>query len=535
MATMIQDAPPRPLPPPLRAASLDPGRLRVELSGALERIGLLETEKAALEVKVARLERDNADLRRQLYEPKTERRPLSDAPPDEAAREPTGAAAAPPAAPPAASTPPKPPPRRAAPHGRAPLPPGLKRRDVSLALDESERHCPDCGEARRPFDTETLEVLDLAPCAFEVVRYRRQRWSCSTCQSEVKRPDFPVPLPRSRASARLLAFVATSKFADHLPHYRIAGIFARQGVEVSRSTLGDWTHKTAHDLLRHVAGAIEKDVLASPVVGMDETLLAARDPEQPKPKKKIRKGRLWLYRGARGDCVMKYTPDKGGAWPAEVLKDYSGTVQADAANSFDKLFKGGKRIEAGCNAHARRKVVKVKDLPEARPLLEKYQALYAIEAEAKKLGLTPEERLRLRQERSRPIMDDLYVSFRSLNPPAGTPLAAAVGYALNHETALRRFLEDGRVEIDNNNVERLFRLVALGRRNWFFAGSKQGAEDAAIMYSIVASCRDLGLDPFEYLCDVLARIPGLPLSRMSELTPRRWHEEREKRKKTSAD
>jgi transposase len=502
---------------------LDLGRTRAELATAHERIAALEKENAALEVKIARLERDNADLRRQFLEPKTERRPL----PDSTMR---GSPGAPPVAP-TASAPLEPPPRRAEPHGRAPLPPELKRRDVPLALEESERHCLDCGEAYRPFDTEALEVLDLAPSAFEVIRYARQRWSCPTCQSAVKRPDFPVPLPRSRASARLLAYVATSKFADHLPHYRIEGIFARQGVEISRSTLGDWNHKTAHNLLRHVVDAIEKDVLASDVVGMDETLLAERD--RSLPEKKIRKGRLWLYRGARGDCLMKYTRDKGGVWPAEVLKNYSGTVQADAANTFDKLFKDGKRTEAGCNAHARRKVVKVKDLPEARPLLEKYRALYAIEAEAKKLGLGPDERLRLRRERSRPIMDELYASFRALHPKAGTPLAAAVNYALNHETALRRFLEDGRVEIDNNNVERLFRLVALGRRNWFFAGSKQGAEDAAIVYSVVASCRDLGIDPFAYLADVLARIPALPLTRMNELTPRRWHEERARNKQSA--
>lgn len=514
MTTTIQDLPLRTRSPQLRVALLDLGRARTELTSARERIVSLEAERAVLELKVARLERDNADLRRQIHEPSTERRPLLGAAPN------ANAPGLPPPSP--ESTTLKPPPRKAAPHGRAPLPPTLERREVPLLLDEAQSHCPDCGEACRPFDTETLEVLDLAPSAFEVVKYSRQRWSCPTCQNEVFRPDFPVPLPRSRASARLLAYVATSKFADHLPHYRIEGILARQGVEISRSTLGDWNHKTANQLLRHVVDAIEKDMLAGPVVGMDETILATRD--QSLPKKKIRDGRLWLYRGARGDCVMKYTPDKSGKWPAQVLKDYSGTVQADAANTFDKLFKDGKRIEAGCNAHARRKVVKVKDLPEARPLLEKYQALYAIEAEAKKHGLTPDERLLLRQQRSRPIMDELYANFRALKPRAGTQLAAAVSYALNHEAALRRFLDDGRVEIDNNNVERLFRLVALGRRNYFFAGSKRGAEDAAIVYSIVASCRDLGLDPFAYLSDVLARIPTLPLSRMHELTPRRWFE-----------
>jgi len=471
----------------------------------------LKKRIAELEAKIARLEQENAELRRRFLEPKTERRPL----PDKVRERP--------AAPKADS----PPPRKAAPHGRAPLPEQLERREVPVDLDESERRCAECGETLRPFTAEALEVLDFAPSAFEVVRYVRQRWSCPSCQDLVKRPDFPVPIPRSRASARLLAYVATSKFADHLPHYRIEGIFARQGVEISRSTLGDWSHKTAHDLLRHVVDAIEEDVLSSPVVGTDDTALAVRDRSLPKPK--IRTGRLWLYRGERGDCVLRHTPDKSGKWPAQFLENYKGTVQADAANTFDKLFEDKTRTEAGCNAHARRKVVKVKDLPEARPLLEKYQALYAIEAEAKRFGLGPDERLRLRQERSRPIMDALYVSYRSLRPEAGTLLAAAVNYALNHETALRRFLEDGRVEIDNNNVERLFRLVALGRRNWFFAGSEQGADDAAIVYSIVASCRDLGIDPFAYLSDVLARIPHLPRSRMRELTPRRWNAERERR------
>jgi transposase len=400
---------------------------------------------------------------------------------------------------------------------------------VELKLDPNQSRCPDCGEDCRPFDTETTEVLDLLPSAFEVVRYRRQRWSCPTCQNRVFRPDVPVPLPGVRATARFLAYLATSKFADHLPHYRIEGILARQGLEVSRSTLGDWNRATVK-LLRHVVVAIEKDVLANPVVGTDETILAVRGNGKTAPKKNIREGRLWLYRGARGDCFMRYTSDKGGKWPATVLKDYVGIVQADAANTFDQLFKDGSRTEAGCNAHARRKVVKVETLPEAGPLLEKYRALYKIEAEAKERGLTAGQRLQLRQERSRPIMDELYVLFRALHPPAGTPLAAAVGYALNHELALRRFLDDGRIEIDNNNVERLFRLVALGRRNWFFAGSPRGAENAAVVYSIVASCRDLGIDPFAYLSDVLQRIPAMSPSQIREITPRRWHEARSKTK-----
>ena len=531
MTTTIQSAAPRAISAQLRDAISDLGRTRGDLALARERIGALERDKAeladskaALEAKVARLERDNADLRRQLYAPSSERRSPPAKASEESARSPPT-----PLAPSAGANDPKPPPRRAAPHGRAPLSAALPRRDVDLELDESERRCPDCGEDCRPFDTETSEVLDLLPSAFEVVRYRRQRWSCPTCQNRVFRPDLPVPIPRARTSARVLAYMATSKFADHLPHYRIEGILARQGIEVSRSTLGDWNRGTVN-LLKHVVAAIEQDVLASPIVGTDETILAVRDKTAPN-KKNIRTGRLWLYRGARGDCLMQYTPDKGGEWPAKVLKDYSGFVQVDAANTFDRLFKDGKRTKAGCNAHARRKVVKVEDLPEARPLLEKYRALYAVEAEAKERGLPPEERLRLRQERSRPIMDELYVLFRALHPPTGTPLAAAVGYALNHEIALRRFLDDGRLEIDNNNVERLFRLVALGRRNYFFAGSPRGAEHAATAYSIIASCRDLGLDPFAYLSDVLARIPSLPLSRMKELTPRRWHEARQKHAK----
>jgi hypothetical protein len=352
----------------------------------------------------------------------------------------------------------------------------------------------------------------------------RERWSCASCQTAVLRADFPVPIPRTRASARLLAHVATAKFADHLPHYRLEGIFARQGVAIPRSTLSDWNHQTAQQLLKRVVKAIEEDVLVSKVVGLDDTGLATRD--RSRPKNINQQGRLWLYRGLPGDCVLKYAPDKSGKWPAAMLENYRGTVQADAANSFDQLFRDGRRTEAGCNAHARRKFVKAKDLPEAWPILLGYQKLYELEAEAKRLGLSHEERREFRQERSRPIVDDLYAKIRALTPPPGTQLATAVGYALNHEVALRRFLDDGGLEIDNNNVERIFRLVALGRRNWFFAGSPRGAEDDAIVYSIVASCRDLKIDPFEYLSDVLARIPSIPESRIKEITPRRWHEAR---------
>jgi transposase len=515
----------------LRAALVDLERTRAELSQSHERIHVIEDENGALRkerddllARVNRLERDNADLRRQLYQPSSERHPLSPDPsktgPPEAPTSPQETSRAPPS--PSEGAPQKPP-RKAAPHGRAALPEHLPEIPFPVEL-EGEARCPDCGGPCHPFAEDELRVLDLAPSPLRVLRMTRKRWSCPKCQTNVLRPDWPLPLPRTRATARLLAHVATAKFADHLPHYRLHGIFLRQGLKISRSTLSDWNHAIAQQLLKRVVEAIEDDVLANDHIGLDDTDLATRDPAHPKNIN--RRARLWLYRGARGDCVLKYAPDKGGRWPAEMLKDFQGTVQADAANSFDQLFKDGTKVEAGCNAHARRKYVKVKELPEVRPILKGYEALYELEAEAKRLGLSHQARREFRQTRSLPAMDDLYAKIHALKPAPGTQLATAVGYSLNHEKALRRFLDDGRLEIDNNAVERLFRLVALGRRNWFFAGSPRGAEDDAILYSIVASCRDLKIDPFEYLTDILSRIPSLPASRLKEITPRRWLEAR---------
>jgi transposase len=557
MTTTITPVPPRSASSKseLEQALHDLGCTRDELGRAREKIATLEQENTALtnknaklEAKVARLEREKADLLQQLYGQSSERRPGPDdaeaqnAPPLLA--EP---AAAPPAPPPPA--PPEEPPPTSTPHGRMPLPDTLPREDVFLDPPESERRCPDCGGACVPFVADTTEILDLVPTALRVICETRRRWSCPTCQTTVLSHEPLRPIPRSRPSAALLAYVLTSKFADHIPLHRLAGIFARQDVEIARSTLGDWCQGATRSL-KHVVDEIEKDVLSSPVVGMDETGIKVRDKTAPG---NIRDGHFWLYRGERGDVVLKYTETKSGEHPAKVLESFEGTVQADAANSFDRLFedKGKKskkardgkprgptdgrqskeRTEAGCNAHARRKAVKAEELHpvEAGFILDRYRELYAIEAEAKERGLDHEARKALRQERSRPIADQLFDYVRSLKPAAGTPLAAAVGYMLNNEAALKRFLVDGRVEIDNNNVERLFRLVAIGRRNYLFMGSPRGAEGAAIHYSIVASCRDLGIDPFAYLRDVLARLPTTPRSGVRELTPRRWLAAQEER------
>lgn len=488
--------------------------MRARLDQALLDLRLAGEQLALANEKIARLERENADLRHQVFGRKSERQKEARASP------PATPSALPP---PTAADSPTP----ASGHGRAPLPESLPR--ISLpAIDppESEQRCPDCGGDCVPFASDVTEILDLNPAALRALVETRRRWSCPNCQTFVTSAEPARPIPRARPSANLLAFVVTSKFSDHLPLNRLEGIFARQGVEIARSTLADWCRETARKRLKYVVEEIEKDVLANPVVGLDETGIGVRDKSAPG---NIRRGRLWLYRGAPGDVVLKHTATKGGEHPAKILENFVGTVQADAANTFDRLFRDERRTEAGCSAHARRKFVKVESLPEAQLVIEKYRQLYVVEREAKDRGLDSEARRRLRQERSKPIVAELYAYLRSLKPPAGSQLESAVNYALAHEAALCRFLDDGLLEIDNNNVERLLRLVAIGRRNYLFLGSPKAADDAAILYSVVASCRDLGIDPFAYLRDVLERLPLTPRSQVAELTPRRWHQARQDR------
>jgi hypothetical protein len=340
-------------------------------------------------------------------------------------------------------------------------------------------------------------------------------------------PPPPIEAARGRAEAGLLAHVVVSKFNDHLPLHRQQEILRREGVELGRSILGDWVQGTA-ELVQPIAGAVLREVLSRPVVGLDETGIRVVF-DKHDPKNGTRNARIWVYRGLPGEVCFTISETKAKAdveGPQVVLAGYTGFVQADAAGTFDNLFLDGRRLEVGCNAHARRKFFEAqKSNPqEAAFALATYRKVYEIEARVRQASA--EERFAARQTETKPILAafDTWLDALGASPALvpGTPLATAVGYNRNHRVALRRFLDDPRLSPDNNAVERALRLVAVGRRNWLFAGSEAAAHDAATLYTLVASCRELEVDPWSYFRDVIQRRAAAPNAPAAPLTPRSW-------------
>jgi transposase len=375
------------------------------------------------------------------------------------------------------------------------------------------------------------EVLEYVPASFQVVRHVRPKFSCRRCESITQAPMPSLPIERGRPGAGLLAHVLVSKYADHLPLYRQSAIYAREGVELERSTLAEWVGRSVA-LLAPLVDGLRKDVVASDVLHGDDTPVPVLAPGTGKTKT----GRLWTYvRDERRFCgkrppsaVFFYSPDRKGEHPRDHLKAFKGVLHADGYAGFNAIFEKGGIAEAACWAHVRRKFFDVhaaNGSPIAEESLMRIGALYDIEKEAR--GLPPDERRRLRKEQSRPLLDDLKAWLATTKPKLSprSDLAAAIRYALGRWTALLRYVDDGRLEIDNNAAERSIRPLALGRKNYLFAGSDAGGERAAALYSLIETAKLNGLDPEAYLRDVLTRIADHPINRIRDLLPWNWRNE----------
>ena len=366
-----------------------------------------------------------------------------------------------------------------------------------------------------------------------VLRHVWPKYACAACQGKVAEAQrVPEPIEKGLPGPGLLAHVAVSKYADHLPLYRLEGIFKRFGVELARSTMCDWMAAAA-GLLEPIVKAMRKRVLLSDVVQTDDTPVKVQDHDG----KGIKTGRLWVY---IGDCnnrfhVYDYTPDRSRDGPERILKGFEGYLQADAYSAYDALFKGGKIIEVGCWMHARRKFhdARASDPARSHLMLAWVAGLYAVEEDAKQARRKHPEwedatwhahRHDLRLGRSKPIFDEIHEWLETQQPKAlpRSPIGEAIGYALNHWNALIRPLVAGFLEIDNGAGERAMKSVALGRKNWLFAGSDEGGRTAATLMSLCASCKDLGVEPLAYLRDVLDRVSTHPHNRIEELLPDRW-------------
>jgi hypothetical protein len=361
----------------------------------------------------------------------------------------------------------------------------------------------------------------------------RPKYACKACQANVVIAErLPEPIEKGLPGPGLLAHVAVSKYADHQPLYRQEGIFKRYGVDLSRSTMCDWMAVVA-SLLKPIVRVMMERVLMSEVVGTDDTPVKVQDHDG----KGIKTGRLWVHIGDHNHryTVYDYTPDRSGDGPQRVFKDFAGYLQADAYSAYDALFKGGTIVEVGCWMHARRKFYEARTSDPARShvVLAWVAGLYTVEDDAKEAGKKHPDwddaawhayRYDLRLERSKPIFDAIRTWLEAQQPKVlpKSPIGEAIAYALNHWNALIRPLEAGFLEIDNGASERAMKPVALGRKNWLFAGSDEGGETAAVLMSLCASCKELGVEPFAYLRDVLERVSTHPQSRIEDLLPDRW-------------
>lgn len=418
-------------------------------------------------------------------------------------------------------------------HGRKPLPASLTRKRVVHDVPSQDRACPECGLERRRIGEEVREQLEYVPASLIVLEHVRPKYACKACVAHVTIAQrLPEPIEKGLPGPGLMAHVAVSKYVDHLPLYRQEGIYKRFGVELSRSTMCDWMAAAA-GLLEPLVHAMLKRVLLSKVIQTDDTPVPVLDHDG----KGIKTGRLWVQIGDRNNdfIVYDYTPDRSGSGPERIFKGYEGYLQADAYSGYDALFKSGKIQEVGCWMHARRNFYEARTSDPVRShlLLAWVAGLYEIEAEAKKAWRKDAEwddtvwhayRYELRRERSRPILDAIHAWLKLEQPKVlpKSPIGEAIRYALNHWNALIRPLDAGFLEIDNGASERALRPVALGRKNWLFAGSDNGGKTAAVLMSLCATCKALNTEPFAYLRDVLERVSTHPNRRIEELLPDRW-------------
>jgi len=388
-----------------------------------------------------------------------------------------------------------------------------------------ETVCPQCQGELRKLGADVSEMLEYVPASFVVIRHVRTKLSCTKCDCIVQAEAPSRPIARGMAGPGLLAHVLVSKYCDHLPLYRQSEMYARQDVELERSTLADWVGGSAQ-LLEPLGEALRRYVTTASKLHADDTPVPVLAPGQGKTKT----GRLWTYvRDDRpaGDSSapavwFAYSPDRKGEHPAQHLEKFRGTLQADAYAGFNQLYEDGRIEPAACWAHVRRHFYDLEQAHAssvAHEALERIGALYGIEEQIR--GKPPSQRRAVRQAQSKPLLDALRQWFEAtlskLSRKSETTLA--IRYALSRWDALTRYIEDGHIEIDNNAAERSLRGVALGRKNYLFAGSDAGGERAAAIYSLIGSAKLNGLDSEAYLRKVLTRIADHPINRIEELLP----------------
>jgi transposase len=410
---------------------------------------------------------------------------------------------------------------------RRPLPEHLPRERIVYPVPSA---CPCCsGTTLRKIGEDLTETLELVPRQWKVIQHVREKFSCRTCEAISQPPAPSHPIARGRAGPKLLAHILFSKYGLHLPLNRQSAVYAREGIDLDVSTLADWVGAAATTLMPLVT-EICAHVFAAERIHADDTTVPVL------AKGKTRTGRLWTY--VRDDrpfagpdppaAVFFYSRDRGGEHPEQHLAGYAGLMQADAYAGFNRLYEANRKpapiVEVACWAHARRKffdLARINKAPIASEAVARIDALFAIEREIN--GLAPQERVCVRKERSRPLIFELesWLCEQRARVSKNSETGKAIDYSLKRRSALTRFLDDGRLCMSNNAAERELRGIAVGRRNWTFAGSDEGGRRAATIYTLIATAKLNDVDPQAWLADMLARLPDHPAKRIQELLP--WH------------
>jgi transposase len=421
--------------------------------------------------------------------------------------------------------------------GRRPLEKALPRQRWELLPPAAELACPCCGTTKTRIGEDVTEELDYQPSSFVIHEYARPKFACPSCKDGVVQAILPPrPIEKGRPGAGLLAQVVTAKYADHLPLYRQEQIFARHGVEVTRRTLAEWNGAVADLLAPIVTTMLTEQVRRSAWIQCDDTTLEVQQPGQVPG---CRTGHLWVYRGETGEVVYDFTWSRTRDGPTRMLDGYRGFLQVDAAPAYDELFATRPEIqEVGCMAHARRyfKDAASTAVLECAQVLALIGELYAVERVATDQRLAAPERQALRRARACPVLEKLrgYLETLSATALPKSPLGQAVAYMRKNWAALTRYATDGRLKIDNNGAEQALRPIVLGRKNWLTAGSEAAAHRAAVLCSLVQTCKHLHIDPFVYLRDVIDRVSIHPARRILELTPREWKRLRDEQRRAAA-
>lgn len=410
-------------------------------------------------------------------------------------------------------------------HGRRRPAVHLERQRVVHDLSEEQKLCP-CCEKPRPLIGETkTEQFDYRPASVFVVehvtlKYGECKCGCEEASGVIEAQKPFQPIEKGLCGAGLLAHVGVSKYADHLPLYRLERILLRHGLEVERSTLWGWICKGG-ELLEPLVDLMHSEILNGEVINSDDTPLALQAPGKTKT------ARVWIYVGDPEHPYVLYDfrLDRSRAGPKQMLAGFKGYLQVDAYAGYNVVFVPDGALEAGCWAHARRYFFNAHKLGCTRSqhaMTHFIQRLYEIERKGK--ALSPEELVKLRQQEALPILQEFFswMEAQQLQVLPKSPLGKALGYALKNREALMRYTEHGYLGIDNNTSERGMRPVVIGRKNWLFTGSERGGKTAAIFFSVIESAKRHGLDVFGYLHDLFVRLPGHPHSQLADFLPDRW-------------